>query len=637
MKQQLLAPLRRISLQLLLLLCCYFISRCAFTIINIKQFHNLSLGNFATIALHAIRYDISALLAINAFYILLLLLPFPLGRIPYWNNITQWIFIITNSIALLFEVSDWAYFPYNFKRATADVLNMVSRKGDFWSLLPRFVIDYWYVPLGAAFIIFILIKGNNLIRRITPLYTGKYTLATAAAQTGILLLVAALSLVGIRGGLQYIPIGVRNAVQATEPEYTPIVINTPFSIITTFQNDKLPDVKYFPEAELSKYFNTRKQFANDQFNNKNVVLIIVESFSKEFTKIGSPTSYTPFIDSLMDHSFVCTQAYANALHSAEGIPAIIAGIPSLMDEPVSTSIYNNNHFTTLPNVLKLKGYSSAFYHGGTNGTMSFDVFCASAGYDKYYGRSEYNNEEDYDGNWGIWDEPFLQFFAHGISNMKQPFFATVFTLSSHPPYKIPEKYINQLPEDSLPIHRCIAYTDIALRRFFETASRQSWYNNTLFIITADHCSPMSAIPYYQHNMGAYAIPLIYYAPGDAKLKGYNNRLTQHIDILPSVLDYLGYSDSVFAFGNSVFRHDTRPYAINYISNSHQLVIDSDLLQTINLQPRGLYQFPLDSICNNNLLQKYMSVAQPRLHDLKAFIQIYNSALINNNMWINTSK
>lgn len=638
MKDKLFAPLRRIALQLLLLLFCYFICRCVFTLINIKEFHDLTLTEFGNISLHALRYDISALLAVNALYILLLLLPFPMGRIKGWGTFTQWVFVITNSIALIFEISDWAYFPYNFKRATADVLNMVSRKGDFWILLPRFIIDYWYVPLGVVIMIFLLLKGNKLIRHITPLYrSDKYNFGIALAQTAVLTLVAGLALVGIRGGVQYIPIGVRNAVQVTEPEYTPIVINTPFSIINTFQNDELPIVHYFPDAELSSYFNTQKQYTQHAYKEKNVVLIIVESFSKEFTKIGDTISYTPFIDSLMDRSFVCTQAYANALHSAEGIPAIVAGIPSLMDEPISTSIYNNDHFTTLPNILKLKGYSSAFYHGGTNGTMSFDVFCAGAGYDKYYGRTEYNNENDYDGNWGIWDEPFLQYFAAGISKMKPPFFATVFTLSSHPPYKIPEQYVNQIPEDSLPIHRCITYTDMALRKFFETASKQPWYNNTLFVITADHCSPQSGAPYYQSNMGEYAIPLIYYAPGDNSLKGYNNRLTQHIDILPSVLDYLGYNKPFFAFGNSVFDKKAIPFTINYINSTHQLVIDNKLLRTVNMQPRGVFQFPQDSMCSDNLIDQYTGIARPGVTSLKAFIQIYNSALISNKMWIDPAK
>src|SRR5690606_24672345 len=110
------------------------------------------------------------------------------------------------------------------------------------------------------------------------------------------------------------------------------------------------------------------------FQDKNVVFIILESFSKEYTGLGGRTSYTPFLDSLMQHSFVCTNAYANALQSAKGIPAIISGVPSLMDEPITTSAYGTNKLTSLPALLRNKGYQTAFYHGGTNGTMGFDIY-----------------------------------------------------------------------------------------------------------------------------------------------------------------------------------------------------------------------------------------------------------------------
>ncbi|MBS1687985.1 MAG: LTA synthase family protein, partial [Bacteroidetes bacterium] len=354
-------------------------------------------------------------------------------------------------------------------------------------------------------------------------------------------------------------------------------------------------------------------------------------------RLGPGNSYMPFLDSLMGQSYVCTQAYANALHSAEGIPAVVAGLPSLMDEPISTSIYSTEHITSLPNVLKMKGYSSAFYHGGTNGTMSFDVFCADAGFDKYFGRTEYHNEDDYDGNWGIWDEPFLQYFADGIGKMQPPFFATVFTLSSHPPYKLPAQYEQVIPADSFPMHRSIAYTDMALRRFFEKAAHEPWYSNTLFVITADHCSPVAANKYYENNMGKYSIPIIYYAPGDTMLRGYNNELTQQIDILPSVLNYLGYSDPFFAFGNSVFNKEAKRFTINYISGSYQMVRENYLLQSVYTQPKALYAFPLDSLCKDNLIDTKKEETRQDLDYLKAFIQVYHSSVIHNQLWLGTKK
>ncbi|PZF73146.1 LTA synthase family protein [Taibaiella soli] len=634
--RQIFTPVRRLVLQIILLLCCYFLSRCFFTLVNIKHFGGLSFSGFLELAFYGIRYDLSAIFAVNGLYMLLFLLPVPIWKMPRWEKFTQWLFVIVNGLTFGFELSDWAYYPFNFKRSTADVLNMVGRKGDFWSLLPRFLVDYWYVPLAWVGLWFVLIKLNKKIVKKTPLeksFDLSMYWIMGLWQFVRLILFAGIAVVAIRGGFQYVPIGVRNAVQVTESKYAPIVLNTPFSIITTFQNDKLPDVHFFPDQELSKYIDPIKQYGGRPVQQKNVVLIILESFSKEFTGIGGHTSYTPFLDSIMQHSLVCVNAYANGLHSAEGVPAVISGVPSLMDESITTSVYGANRLTALPNTLHEIGYNTAFYHGGTNGTMSFDVFCAAAGYEKYYGRSEYNNEKDYDGNWGIWDEPFLQYFERGINKMKPPFMATVFTLSSHPPFNIPAQYKNVFLKGSIPIHQCIGYTDMALRKFFEAAAKEPWYNNTLFVFTADHCSPTTAFSDHQKGMGQYEIPIIFYAPGDSSLRGHIDTLTQQIDIFPSVMDYLGYDKKFFAYGNSIFRPAQHRYTINFIDGVYQWLSDGYLLQSVETNPTALYELPQDSLYQNNQLHANQAMTQHQLDYLKAFIQSYRNGLNRNQLWV----
>jgi hypothetical protein len=537
-------------------------------------------------------------------------------------------------IPLLFEISDWVYYPYNLKRATSGILDIITHKGDFWSLLPGFLHDFWYVPLICLLALFLLIVVNKKICKATPLtapavYKNKFRIV----QFAVMLVIAGITLIGMRGGLQYLPVSINNAVQDVEPDLVPVILNTPFSIITTVTNNELPELRYFPNSELKNYFNTTKHFNKRKFKPKNVVVIIIESYSREFTKLSGGKSYTPFLDSLMDHSLTCTQAYANALHSAEGIPAVLSGIPSLMDDPIQNSVYSTNHLTSLPLLLKQKGYSSSFYHGGTNGTMSFDVYCKAAGFDEYNGRTEYNNDDDYDGNWGIWDEQFLQFFATDINRLKPPFFSTVFTLSSHEPFHIPDKYQSTFPPDSLPIHRAVAYTDYSLRKFFETASKQPWYNNTLFVITADHCFPKITENQTACNMSSYAIPILYFSPSDSSLKGYCDTLTQQIDILPSVLDYLGYDKPFFALGNSIFSPVEHRYTANYLSGFYQFVFENRILFCVNMNPKGLFDFSTDKGCRIDLINKEPEKAKILLHYLRALMQIYNSSLIKDEMYI----
>jgi phosphoglycerol transferase MdoB-like AlkP superfamily enzyme len=629
--------IKRIFLQILLLLLCYFLSRCIFTLINFQHFGGLTTGEFLYLSFAALRFDISSIVTINAVYFFLFLLPAAAWRMPMWERFTQIVFIAINALAFAFEISDWAYFPFALKRSTSDVLNMVTRKGDFIALLPHFIIDYWFVPIAIVLLITILIAANRWIVRKTPLHSPAALPPKRFAvvwQTLNLIVILGLCVIGMRGGLQLIPLTNGNALQAAPNQYVPIVLNTPFSIMHSYSG-KLEEVKFFDEKQLKGFFDPVKHYEGKTFTKKNVVIIILESFSKEYTGLGGRTSFTPFLDSLMGSSFVCRNAYANSVHSAEGVPAVISGMPALMDEPITTSAYGTDKLTSLPSLLKTEGYQTAFFHGGTNGTMSFDIYASNAGFDKYYGRTEYGNEADYDGNWGIWDEPFLQFFARTLGKMKEPFAASVFTLSSHDPFKVPALYQKQLPKGSLPIHQTIAYTDLALKEFFQTAAQQPWYQNTLFVITADHAAPVSTDPYYSsYGLGRYAIPIIFFSPKDTSLRGTADTLTQQIDILPSVLDYLGYSKPFFAFGNSVFRKAYPRFVVNELSGHYLWYMNGYLLTANELVPKALYDISRDSLLHKNILdQKNELAKQTLIPYFKAFIQLYRSSLINNQLTV----
>lgn len=625
-------PFKRLVIQFLLLLAFYAASRLCFTLINLTYFEGITVGQFLLIALGALRFDLSALLIINSLYFLLYFVPLPFCTSKLWQRLLQFIFIASNSVAFFFELSDWAYFPFNGKRSTGDVLNMVSHKSDFINLLPSFAIDYWYVPLAALIFLIAFIKINQIICRKLPLiFFPKHKILHAIF---LLLLTAGLSIIGIRGGLQRIPIGIRNAVQVAENRFVPIVLNTPFSMINSWQNDKLKPLNYFDAATLKKYINTTKKYTHSSFKQKNVVIIILESFSKEFTGIGGMTSYTPFLDSLMAHSFICNNAFANGIRSAEGIPAILSSIPSLQDEPFTTSFYGTNRITSLPNLLAKKGYSSAFYHGGTNGTMSFDVYAANADFQFYKGRTEYHNEKNYDGNWGIWDEPFLQYAAKDIStSLQDPFCASIFTLSSHHPFKVPQEYKNVFPKGKLPIIQTIGYTDNALRLFFAAAQKEKWFANTLFVFTADHAASQSNSPYYNFHQGRYAIPIFYYSPTDTSLRGQSDVLTQQLDILPSVMDYLGYSDSFFAFGNSIFSAANHRFAIQYSSSVTRYTSGNYFLEIVNNKVFNYFNFKADPLSKDNLLYSQPDSLNATLPYYKAFQQAYNSAMIANKLWL----
>jgi len=284
-------------------------------------------------------------------------------------------------------------------------------------------------------------------------------------------------------------------------------------------------------------------------------------------------------------------------------------------------------------VLKAKGYTTAFFHGGTNGTMGFDSYSRLVGFDHYYGRSEYNNEKDYDGKWGIRDEEFLQYTARTIHGFKQPFIAAFFSLSSHHPYHVPMKYINIFRTGRLPIQQSVMYADYSLGEFFHAASRMPWYRNTLFVITADHTSE-GYYPYYQSNVGQYAIPLLFFRPG-GDLRGKPQIIAQQTDVMPTVLDYLGYDKRYLAFGTDLADSLSpgRHFSVHYISGIYGMIKDGYYIEFNGTRTTALFNLADDPLQTRNIAGRKKDVRQKLELFLKAYIQQYNNRLIENRIII----
>ena len=269
------------------------------------------------------------------------------------------------------------------------------------------------------------------------------------------------------------------------------------------------------------------------------------------------------------------------------------------------------------------GYNTSFYHGGIRGTMGFHSFSKKARFNNYFGMEEYNNVDDFDKSWGIYDGPFMQFFLNGINQEKEPFLSTFFSLSSHPPYTLPDNYLKDNKEYSklkkISILETIRYTDDCLKEFFNKCKNEEWFRNTIFIITADHTSPENYNKKYKTKIGRYTIPLIIFS-GDSSLQGLNTNIVQHIDIMPTILDLIGNEKPFFAFGKSMFSKES--WAINFLEGRYNLITDSSII----MNKEEVYQsFSYQNIFEENNLDTN------KLKLLKAIKQDYNNRMINNKL------
>ncbi len=617
--------------KVLLLLCLYTICRILFYWFNHSYFSELQSGQLFMIMLAGIRFDLSVIILSNSFFLILYILPLPLREARFYRILLLWLFVIINSIAILANCVDLIYFQFTLKRTAADVFNFFGGGigNDLGRLLPLFLREYWYMfVIWLVMTIFTFYFYRKLDNNIALSWTRKDYLT----QSILVLIIVPILILGYRGGFQLKPISAIDAGEYTSVKNVPLVISTPFSILKTMDLQTIEPIIYFSDKnELISIYNPYHKAETGEFKKLNVFIIALESFSKEYMGSinGKGTGCTPFMDSLIGQSRTFVNAYSNGKTSIQGIPSIVASIPSWMNEAYISSPYASNQISSLASLLKEQGYYTAFFHGGTNGTMGLNGFASLAGYENYYGRTEYNNEKDYDGSWGIWDEEFFKYTAKTVSQQKQPFFATLFTLTSHHPYPIPEKYKGRFKEGKLPIEKSIRYSDYALSQFFKTAKTMPWFKNTLFVFVADHTG-ITENRFYQGKIGNNAIPILYYM-AESDLKGIDSTITQQIDIQASILDYINYPSSYFSFGSSVFDTTSQHFAFMYNSGTYQLIENNYALEFNGEKAIELYNFSKDSLLENNLLITKSDLSKKLELKTKAIIQTYQQSLINNKM------
>lgn len=611
-----------------LLLCylAYFICRILFFLVNKSLFPEVGLYTLLELSFYGLRFDSFSIMVANSLFIVLSILPINLVQNKTYQRILLWLFAITNSVFIAANCIDLVYFRFTKKRSNSDLFEQIGGQSDLGRLLPQFMLDFWWAFLFFGILVYLMIV---MYKRIKYSFDAKYSF-TQAKQLGLIfflfLISGGLAVLGIRGGLQRVPIDIIDAGSAARPELAPIVLNTPFTLIKTTSKQTIKEYHFFTVSELKNHFDPIHQFHDSVFVKQNLVVLILESFSKEYTKLGSRKSLTPFLDSLMGHSMVFSNAFSNGNKSIEGIPAILSGMPTLMENPLINSIYANNKQSSLANLLKQEGYHSAFFHGGINGTMNFDDWAVLAGYEQYYGRNEYNNDEDFDNFWGIWDEPFLKYSVKTMSTFKQPFHSAIFTLSSHHPFFIPEKFKNRFRKTNLENAESIGYADHALKHFFEEAKKTEWYKNTLFVLTADHSS-LSEHPFYKNTIGNLCIPVVFFKP-DNSLTSENKTIFSQIDILPSALKLLCYPKPFFAYGES-FSDKKNKLSYYYSSSNYYLINDSMAFQFNADQIKSIFNYRRDSTLWQNLVGKFPDMESRVTDQYRAFMQSYNHNLIHN--------
>ena len=613
--------LRRIAVVFIIYQFC----RIVFLFFNNSYFPNITPNIF----LGGVVYDLSAIGFINLFFILLHLIPGNFKYKPNYQKRLKIAFFVVNLVFIATNFVDFEYFKFTGRRSSFGLITAKGMENEIGGLIPLFLINYWYLPIG--FVLLSVVVWKLLSNPKTVNQIDKLSKKEIIQQYFILLLVLAFGFLFARGGFQTKPIRIVDAVNYTSIGNTAVVLNTPFSILKTIgSKESLIDPKFYSKKELYQIFNpVVASNPTGAPTKKNLVVIILESFGDENIHLG----YTPFLDSLITKSYYFKNGFANGKVSIDAVPSTMSSIPSLMNTPMISSGYSLNEVYGLPKILKKQGYNTSFFHGAFNGSQNFDQYCKVAGFDHYYGKNEYPKEGSFDGTWGIFDEEFLQFFCDQVNSFQSPFFASIFTISSHIPYTIPEKYKGKFPKGTTEIHESIGYTDYALRQFFEKAKKQDWYKNTLFVFTADHTSS-SGKGKYTTNVGKFRIPIFFFDPSKPEFSGVTEKNFQQIDILPSVLDYLNIKDTIVTYGKS-YRSD-KDFVVTYVDNVYNYIHQDYYLAFDGTKSIGLFNFKFDPLFKNNLLNKAPEIRANMERFIKAYIQSFNERVNDNQLTVKSN-
>ena len=637
-RYRLAAPLLAVVCNLLLAFVVYFVARIAFLLENWSYFApNLTFSHLLEMGQGGLVFDTSAIFVTNIPYIVLMLLPLHLKERRAYQQTCRWLFVVVNSVALAVNLMDTVYFRFTLRRTTTTVFSEFSNEGNLGSIFVTETLHHWYLVVLFVLLVWAMYRCcRTTTLRSDDLSWWRYDGAMLLS----LLLLAPFIVAGIRGGFSTAvrPITISNANQYTDrPTEAALVLNTPFSLYRTIGKAVFVVPNYYDDKTLETIYSPVHQPLTSQRSSltskKNVVVLIVESFGREYIGALNRTlddsryrGYTPFVDSLIAHSVTFKYSYSNGRKSIDGMPSILIGIPMFV-EPFFLTPASLNHVSGIASLLAPEGYHTAFFHGAQRGSMGFQAFARATGFQQYYGREDFESDkrfdgdDTFDGTWAIWDEPFLQYFATKMSEMHEPFMTAVFTASSHHPFVIPEKYRERFPEEGIVMHKCIRYTDMSLSRFFQTASRQPWFNNTIFVLTNDHPN-MSDHLEYQTDLGSFSSPIIIYEPGnDQRTPEMQDKIAQQTDILPTLMGMLGYQKPYVAFGIDLLNtpaEDT--WAVNYLNGIYQYVKHGHVLQFDGRQSKAVYALT-DSLMQNNLLDRYPRRQQME-RELKAIIQQY---------------
>ena len=528
---------------------------------------------------------------------------------------TVWWYGVLGSVAFMASAANIPYFAYFFKNINSSIFEWFGYAGTTAGMVTGEKSYFLYIVMFfvcTALYVYIMVRLRRWFdRRIAQSGEKNEGLATfintfnkaartqqswlRVASTHVMYfflsaITICLCVFGIRGRTGYNPIKISQAYYCDDAFLNQLGINPAFNLLSSALDDMRKenrDLHLMPSPTavsmareslgitgkcdsmhvLRRYIDNPSSTTNPTAQKKNVVVILMESMSASLLQtFGQPQRLTPTLDSLYNHSMAFSHCYSAGIHTNHGMTASLYSFPALMFRNLMKGTVTPRR-DGIPTVLKQQGYHNMFFMTHEAQYDNMKAFFATNGYDDIYAQEDYPKEEVVN-SFGVSDHFLFDYAFNKINNQAatgKPFFATLLTISNHPPYVIPEWF---KPKTKEPETQIVEYADWAIGNFLSKARKQSWYNNTVFVILADHGKLVGKVSgelpeSYNH------IPLLIFGPGVENKRV--DKLANQVDLMPTLMSLLGISYQYDGFGIDQTK-DERPMV--FYSADNQIVARS---------------------------------------------------------------
>jgi len=534
-----------------------------------------------------LRIDLITIATSCSLFVLLLVLPFKFSDNHRYQMFIGYGWYLTLIIILFVLLSDMVYFQFVHRHIGNEITAMSNDTYIVLDMLAEYtwlLIIYVILSLGLFFIF------KKIINSQIP-----QTPHSFAKRSGIMLMVIIGMFLLIRGKVEGKSFSIADAFVVNKSASGNLALNGFFTLYRTITTRQKIYTFYDEDEALDTVktllYSDKFAFTDDKFplsrekisttkkvSKPNIVIVLLESWSAKYVDSFGNNNFqvTPNFDKLASQGLLFSNFYANGQRSIEGITALFTGIPVLKGFNYLGSGLELSNLSYLGNLAKENGYSTISMQSSQRGSYRVDSISKFAGFDAYYGAEDMplvgDEDKDKKPKYGTWDGNMYHLLSQKLSTQKEPFLSFSFTSTTHAPFISPGKKWEMYEHDTTNLFgylNTLKYADEQLGLFIEKAKKEPWFDNTIFIMMADHTIGFgddsslfknTNINIKNRTLEEMRIPLLIYGP-----KFFSHEVIDTIgsqaDIIPTLMDILEWKGNFSTLSHSLFSSQNKQFVL----------------------------------------------------------------------------